>query len=305
MLRDWVAADFGVELVELTRVHEGADLAAEVWNGDCLYAVKWSAGGTDAGPRTTAHLAAAGVRGIPAPVRTLTGQLWSTREGKRLSLTPWIAGDRAAETGLSTDQWTAFGALLAQVHSIEPLDGLPRLNPVNARMPALTRALDQRLCTELPADDLEAELAAVWHSHRRTITAVLEQAEAGRDPDGTRVICHADPHLGNVLVTPDQLYLIDWDDAVLAPPEQDLMFMLGGMGNLGPATPEHREAFLAGYGAHELDDSRLTYYRTARTIEEIALWAEQALQGPNREDSLRILKGVLGPEGLAIQCFRK
>jgi spectinomycin phosphotransferase len=301
-LRGWIRDDFGLDVTELTRVHHGADNAAEVWRADDRYAVKWSAGGTDAGPRTTAHLAAAGVRGVPAPVRTTSGDLWSKREGKRLSLSPWIAGERAAETGLTTDQWTAYGTLLSEVHSIEPLDGLPRLNPINARMPALTRALDHRLCTERPHDDLEAELAAVWRKHRQTITAVLAQAEAGRDPDGKRVICHADPHLGNVLVTPDQLYLIDWDDVVLAPPEQDLMFMLGGMGSLGPPAG-HEDAFLAGYGHYDLDQSRLTYYRTARALEDVALWAQQALHGPDREDSLRILEGVLSPDGLAVQAL--
>lgn len=67
MLRDWVAADFGVELVELTRVHEGADLAAEVWNGDCLYAVKWSAAWYR---RRTPYYGAPGRRWSPRDPRT-------------------------------------------------------------------------------------------------------------------------------------------------------------------------------------------------------------------------------------------
>jgi spectinomycin phosphotransferase len=309
-MRGWIRADFGLDVTELTPIHHGADTAAEVWNADDRHAVKWSTGGTDAGPRTTAHLAAVGVRGVPAPVTTTTGQLWSNREGKRLSLAPWIAGARAAETGLTTDQWVAYGALLAEVHSTEPPAPLrallPPLNPINARMPALIRALDLRLRTERPGDDLEAELATVWLQHHQTIMGVLKQAEdlATEELGGTPVICHADPHLGNVLVAPTQLHLIDWDDAVLAPPEQDLMFMLGGMGYLGPTTPAHQTAFLTGYGEYDINSTRLTYYRTARALEDIALWAEQALKGPDREDSLQILQGVLGPDGLAIQCLR-
>jgi spectinomycin phosphotransferase len=106
-----------------------------------------------------------------------------------------------------------------------------------------------------------------------------------------------------VLVTADQLYLIDWDDVVLAPREQDLLFFLGGMGSLGPTTAAQEQAFFNGYGRVELDPIRLTYYRSARALEDIALWAEQAIDGPDREDCLRILRGVLGPGGLAVQAL--
>jgi spectinomycin phosphotransferase len=165
-LREWIRDDFGLDVTELTQIHHGADTAAEVWRADDRYAVKWSSGGTDAAPQATTYLAGSGVRGVPAPVKTRTGQLWSDRDGRRLSLTPWIIGARAAETGLTTEQWTSYGALLAEVHSTEPpehlRDLLPRLNPINARMPALTRALDHRLRTEQPQDSIEAELSAVW-----------------------------------------------------------------------------------------------------------------------------------------------
>lgn len=305
-LRGWIRTDFGLDVTELTQVHHGADSAAEVWNADDRYAVKWSGGGTTAAHEVTAYLAAAGVRGVPAPVQSISGDLWSEHQGKRLSLAPWIAGARAAETGLTTEQWTSYGALLAAVHSQEPpqhlQDLLPPLNPVNRRMPALTRELDHRLTTQTPADDLEAELAHTWQSHREAITALLERAAITPTP-GRRVICHADPHLGNVLVTPDQLYLIDWDDAVLAPVEQDLLFMLGGMGTLGPTTQSDQDAFFTGYGPADLDPTRLTYYRSARALEDVALWAEQAITGPDRKDCLQILQGVLSPAGLVVRAL--
>lgn len=305
-LRRWLGEDFGLEVGEFEQVREGADVAAEVWRAG-LYAVKWSGGGTDAGPVAAAYLANRGVRGVAAPVRTLSGDLWSEREGRRLSVVPWIAGERAAETGLSIEQWTSYGGLLAEVHrTLPPVDlqaVLPRINPINARMPALTRSVQARLAA--PRDAIEEELAAVWRTHSDSIITIVEQTEdlARRDLGGTAVLCHADPHLGNVLVTPDQLYLIDWDDVVLAPREQDILFFLGGMGSLGPTTKAQEEAFFIGYGPVELDPSRLTYYRSARALEDIALWAEQAIDGPDREDCLQILQGVLGPGGLAVQAL--
>ena len=135
-LRRWIREDFGLDVTELTPIHHGADTAAEVWNADNRYAVKWTGGGTTAAAETTAYLAGVGVRGVPAPVRTRSGELWSQRDGKRLSLAPWIVGARAAETGLTTAQWTSYGALLAEVHSQEPpqhlRDLLPPSPPTNS-----------------------------------------------------------------------------------------------------------------------------------------------------------------------------
>jgi spectinomycin phosphotransferase len=300
-LREWVREDFGIEVTGLVPVHHGADVAADVWqaqSGDTSYAVKWSGGGTDAGPTAAAYLAEQ-VYGVPGPVRTVTGGLWSEREGRRLSVLPWIAGQRAAETGLTTAQWTAYGGLLAEIHAAKVpedlYDVLPRLNPINAKMPALARTVDKHLTT--PRDELEAELADVWRQHRDLIFSIMEQLEdlSQQGLGGQPGICHADPHLGNVLVTPEQVWLIDWDDVVLAPSEQDLLFMLGGMGMLGPTTDEATAAFFEGYGPVDVDDLRLTYYRSARALEDIARWADQAIHGPDREDALTILRDASDP----------
>ncbi len=181
---------------------------------------------------------------------------------------------------------------------------LPRINPINARMPDLARSVRARLAT--PSDAVEEELAAIWEAHDDLITAVLDQcADLGdRDLGGTPVLCHADPHLANVLVTPEQLYLIDWDDVVLAPPEQDLLFILGGMGPIGPTTLDEQEAFFTGYGEVELDPTRLAYYRSARAIEDFVGWSDYVLGGaPDRTDRVEVVRFILGPDGLALRAL--
>ncbi|MFG1815777.1 phosphotransferase enzyme family protein [Kribbella sp. NPDC049174] len=301
-LQGWVLEDFGLDVVELSPVGHGADVAAQVWRAATAintYAVKWSGAGTNTGHQVAAWLGDSGVPGVPELVRTMEGGLWSFHGKKRLTITPWIDGVRAAETGLTTEQWTQYGVLLRRVHSSEPPErlrqALPRHSPVDARVPPLAEQLQTRLTTQAPEDDVEAELAAVWKEHQDTITRLLIRPP---EPSGRRVVCHADPHLGNVLVD-GQVHLIDWDDVVLAPPEQDLMFMLGGMGSLGPTTPEQLKAFFTGYGDIELDQDAVTYYRHTRALEDAALWAEQAITGPDREECVDILRGVLGVGGLA------
>ncbi|MEV6285515.1 phosphotransferase [Kribbella sp. NPDC051770] len=306
-LGEWLLEDFGLDVVDITRVHGGADLAAEVWRVDTgvrSYAVKWSGGGTDAGALVAAELAAAGVVGVAAPVRARGGGLWSVRGGRRLTVVPWADGASAGEVGLTLEQWAAYGVLLAGVHAVEPSDELrrvlPALNPVNARMPGLMRELDARLTGRAPVDAVEAELGEVWLADRDRILGLLEPVDG---PRGEAVICHADPHLGNVIAG-DELRLIDWDDAVLAPREQDLLLVLGGMGSLGPTDAEQLDAFFGGYGAVEVDAVNLRYYRRARALEEVALWAEQVITGPDREDSLRIFRGALASDGMATVALR-
>jgi spectinomycin phosphotransferase len=64
------------------------------------------------------------------------------------------------------------------------------------------------------------------------------------------VICHADPNLGNVLMGDEGVWLLDWDDAVTGPREQDLLFVLdGGVLAFAPVTAAQTGAFLTGYGA--------------------------------------------------------
>jgi spectinomycin phosphotransferase len=101
------------------------------------------------------------------------------REGRRLSVVPWIAGERAADTGLTLDQWASYGGLLAEVHgtvpSAELRDVLPAINPINARMPALVRSVEIRLA--MPKDAIDEQVASVWGEHRDAIATIVEQTE--------------------------------------------------------------------------------------------------------------------------------
>jgi spectinomycin phosphotransferase len=299
-LRRWVREDFGLELVELSPVAHGADVAAQVWEAATTtnrYAVKWSGAGTDTGHQVAAFLADSGIPGVPELIRTTEGGLWSYHGKKRLTITPWIDGVRAAERGLTTDQWTEYGVLLQRVHSAEPPPrlhaALPRHSHIDARVPAVAEKLQVRL--EAPEDDVEEELAAVWKQYEATIAHLLTARPP--EPDGPRVVCHGDPHLGNVLVD-GGLHLIDWDDVILAPREQDLMFMLGGMGDVGPTTPEQLQALLTGYGPHTLDEDAVRHYRHVRAREDVVMWSHQAITGPDRPYCVTVVKGIL-THGLA------
>jgi spectinomycin phosphotransferase len=278
----------------------GADIAAQVWKATTatnVYAVKWSGAGTNTGHQFAAFLADSGLPGVPELIRTTEGGLWSVHAKKRLTITPWIDGPRAAETGLTDEQWSEYGVLLRRVHDAEPpprlREALPKHSHIDTRTPALAAEVRTRL--ETPEGEVEEELAAVWTQYDDIITDLLNNRPPA--PNGPRVVCHGDPHLGNVLID-KHLHLIDWDDVIYAPREQDLMFMLGGMGDVGPTTPAQLEAFLAGYGPHALDEEAIHYYRHVRAFEDVIGWSHQALTGPEEPYALRVTKGIL-TKGLA------
>jgi spectinomycin phosphotransferase len=307
-LRAWLREDFGLEVVSLERVRGGADENAALWRArdeaGVSYAVKWSSGGSSAGLVVSAHLARLGVAGVPAPIATRAGRAWSERAGRRLSATRWLSDARALDAGMSERHWTAFGALLARVHAA------PVPEPVRAALPLETHG-HERAALALRAlercargDDVELVERA-----RSTGRLLLERADALAPGLRARpmapVICHGDPHLLNLLREGERLWLIDWDDAALAPRERDLLFVLGG-GVLPFAPVGEREQgwFLAGYGDAVPDPERLAYHRCVRALEDLALPALQ-LADPERateldRDSARAaVRGGLSATGLA------
>jgi len=83
------------------------------------------------------------------------------------------------------------------------------------------------------------------------------------------VLCHFDIHGGNVMVDGNNIiYIVDWDEPIMAPKERDLMFIGGGVGNVWNKL--HEEVFFyKGYEETEINMTMLAYYRHERIVEDI------------------------------------
>ncbi|MDG4758403.1 aminoglycoside phosphotransferase family protein [Micromonospora sp. WMMD710] len=311
----WVRSDFGLDLTTLEAVTHGADQHARLWlaraaNGT-RYAVKLSGGGTAAGLAVTAYLAEQGVPGIPAPLRTRDGRLWGERDGCRLTVVPWVSDQRALDGPMTEAHWRSYGEVLASVHAVPVTDELARLLPRGGsaypRIVAATRAMARRLRGPERSDASAADLAAIWSAAAdrvATLTHAVERLAAElRDRPGPAVVCHGDPHLGNLLLGPEgRVWLIDWDDAVLAPPECDLMFVIGGVLAFAPISAEQQEAVLAGYGTADVDRTRLAWFLAIRALDDLSDWTRQALD-PGADEAERafagrIVRGLVSSDGL-------
>jgi spectinomycin phosphotransferase len=295
----WVSADFGVEVDRFVPVVGGADENAELWRatgpGGSAYAVKWSGGGSPGGLALTAHLAARGTPGIPAPRLAGDGRPWSVRGGRRLSVVPWIDDPVAWRGTMTRAHWAAYGRVLAALHATpvppEIAGMLPREDHAHGRFVEAARAITGRIA---------GTAASPWWP-RDAVEGLIARADriGPVTRGGAAVLCHGDPHLLNVLSGgDDRVWLIDWDDAVLAPREWDLMFVIGGV--LARVGAEQRAWFFEGYGPVEVDADRLAYYRCVRALDDAASWAGAALDAVSPEaeaNALEILRDTFGPAG--------
>jgi spectinomycin phosphotransferase len=283
---------FGVEVGVLEFLPVGNDAASwsyrvEAAGGGKLYLKLRAGGEAMPGAAVPSHLERHGVPNVLAPLRARDGSPAVRLGHLWLALYPMLDGRPAGQAGLSPAQWRQFGATVALVHALPPTPELGRLVPVEAFRPSrreLIGGLDELLTGPGPHDPATAKLAGFWRDRREQILELAGRADqAGRRlaarPLRT-VLCHADLHTFNVLVEPGgTLWIVDWDEAVLAPMERDLMFVMRGIsGRL--ITPADTEHFLEGYGDAAVDPDLLGYYRLAWAVQDIAANAEEVTALP-------------------------
>jgi len=314
-------AAFSLRLTTLEPVRGGADVHATVWratdDSGASYAVKLTRGGSTAGLLVPAHLAAVGVQGVPVPLRAEDGRPWADLDGARLSVAPWVQGRRGLDGGLAPDEWRALGALLGAVHRIEPLPAIRRALPAEPYRPAAAGevlGVAARLNGLPPdADELSAALREVWCSAQGRVEALVGQAvdlgERLRGGGAPQVICHNDPHLGNVVVDgAGQVWLLDWDDVVLSPRERDLVFVHDWVLGDNVVGEAERRWFFEGYGDVPVDADLLAYFTAVRAIEDLT-WATQVLD-PGADEQARafalsVVRWQLSPPGMPATALRR
>lgn len=312
---------FGLRCSVPTFVAGGQDTSASVLRAVTAdgqeVAVKVTRGGRPSGLLVSDHLAGQGISAIPAPYRSLSGNPIGDCHAGRLSVTPWIRG-RPGATGMTPEQWKEFGALLAQVHAARLpahlASQLPREDYRTAAVADL-RDIDQWLMRLTNGDEqadgaVEAlcqALAQRWAAARPAIRLVAQQvkilsAELRQHPPAD-VLCHGDAHAFNVLL--DQtghVWLIDWDEVVLAPRERDLMFQIGGVLSEAQVNAHQQDCFFEGYGTVTPDARRLAYYRCSWSVQDLAAFAARVrdlnLSTPDREEAFGFLTASLGPHGI-------
>lgn len=305
-LREVVLAAYAVDLVALEPVAAGADASARTWRGSdesgAAWAVRETTGAGSAGP---AVAAAVGAVGVPLPRRTLDGALVADADRVRVTVVPWVEGRSALDADPSRAQWAAFGRLLAAVHATDPATvGAPLPHDVHdgADVAALVAAADAAGVGVV--DRIGYDAAEIWVTARARVGWVLDGVRrTGADGSRDLVLCHGDPHRGNLVIDDDQrLWLLDWDDTVLSWRERDLLMVVGGLPGFSTVSPEQLRWFEEGYGPVDVDPVRLAHHRGVRALEDVALFTCDALDRSRTDDerawALDLVRAHLRPDGI-------
>jgi spectinomycin phosphotransferase len=251
----------------------------------------------------------AGVPNILAPIRNLSSALWTPMDCRSLTLQPFVRGQNAMGAGLTDDQWRTFGATLRALHDSGLERSFADRLPVETfALPAATPirrilGLAEGRTFESPA---ASELAAFWRERADRIDATLERAEELgtrlRARSFDRVLCHADIHAANILVTDEGgIFLVDWDGPMIAPRERDLLFVIGSR-IARRVEPQEEAHFFEGYGAVQVDPEAIVYYRYERILEDMevdgaSVFGDDSLTEATRQAQVDLIMSFFAPGG--------
>ncbi|MCL4507355.1 MAG: aminoglycoside phosphotransferase family protein [Chloroflexi bacterium] len=312
---------YGIATSALSFLPLGADSASFAYRVDTadgasyFLKVRSSAGFSEASLAVSRYLQDSGMPHIAAPLRTLAQTLWVSAADFALSLYPFIDGRTGVEAGLSDAHWRELGATVRQIHASRLTPDLMRVLQRESYIPSRREVLTMLpaiLEQQSPTSPLARELAAFCDAHRAKLDRLVARADALgrrlRQAAAPLVLCHADFHNWNVLLdSAGQLWVVDWDETILAPKERDLMFVMRGIGR-DLVKPHETVCFLQGYGDAAIDATALTYYRYAWAVQDMGAYAEEAVLMPDRSaeshrDGVRGFMSLFEPGNIADIAF--
>ncbi len=210
---------------------------------------------------------------VPYPLATRDGALWAVFSGLPFAVFPFLPGHAPPPSRWPLALRDEFARTIAAIHRATP---------------ALADVLPPRETFAIPfADDLRRGLAAIERigpgerpgvralrdlllPRREEVLAQLARLQrlqhAVHRLSGPVVLCHTDIQGDNLLLDHrSRLSVLDWDDAAVAAPEQDLMFALGE--DFGRSLEIYRET--GGAGPLHLD--RFAFYLLRRYMDDFTV----------------------------------
>lgn len=108
----------------------------------------------------------------------------------------------------------------------------------------------------------------------RHLDRLKELRTLAQAADKEMVVCHTDLHGGNLMVDDrGQLYILDWENAMIAPPEHDLFFFAWHDTFWDLLLPNYEREF----GPTSLDSDVFGFYYYRRNLEDLTDWVVRIL----------------------------
>lgn len=322
LIIDCLNAKYGIEVINLILLPLGADMNASVYKAETSdkrsYFVKLKHGhDSDIGVKLLAFLEVSGVQQIIPPIRTIDGKLTQQIEDFNLIAYPFFNGQNGFYCPLTEEQWIILGKALKHVHQLAIPPSIKdqiRKETYSSQWREALRALIVHIDEEdLGGDETSLRLQAFMREYKSIIHRLVNRAEALskviQNQSNEFVLCHSDIHGGNILIDEGgAIYIVDWDEPVMAPKEHDLMFIGGGVANIWNNSWEE-EFFYKGYGETSINRLILAYYRHERILKDILEYGQALLltSAGAEEDRLEMYKQFMGmfePKGVVDIAFK-
>lgn len=311
--------EYNLRVSQLSFLPLGADEGSAVYrvrtDDNLTYFLKLRKGFQEIVVAVPLFLKSQGLQEIICPLPTTSAQYWADFDEYKMILYPFVEGKDGFERELTDEHRRILGAALKKLHTLQVPQDLRKLLPTetfDARWRERLQSFQTLVETRTWNDTTAAKLADFMKSKQDEIFHLAARTEElavqlrSQPPD--LILCHTDIHGGNILISSDEeLYIVDWDNPLLAPKERDLMFIGGGIDSLWKS--EREEAiFYEGYGKAEIHFAALAYYRYERVIEDLAVIGEQIFAsdegGADRERSYGWFTSNFEP-GSTIEIARK
>lgn len=321
LIIDSLTINYGINATQLMFVPLGADVDAEVYKAQTStglsYFVKLKQGiDNNLGVIIQELLYEGGIQQIIVPIKTKQGQPLLHLDGFTLIVYPFIEGKDGFSSNLTDEQWVLLGKALRKIHEFQiPLSIKNQIKEetYSSKWRELVQAMYAHIdSVQVFADEVATKLQAFMQEHRTEIQRLVHRAQQLAQKIKNKVprlvLCHSDIHGGNVLIssTDGALYIVDWDQPIMAPKERDLMFVGGGVANTWN-DPKEEEFFYKGYGSVEVDREILSYYRYERIVEDVAFYSQcllLAVDGDKgREEMYRHFLGMFEVNGVVDIAF--
>jgi spectinomycin phosphotransferase len=280
--------EYELNISQLTFLPLGADMGTVVYRlvteDRTAYFLKLRRGFEEIIVKVPLFLKSQGVREVIAPLQTKSKRGWADFGEYKMILYPFIKGKDSFDGNLSDDHKRELGAALKRIHTTKIPPELDKLIPkenFTAYWRERWKDIQQQVEKSIYDDPTAAKLAEFIKSKRREISHLVKRTEELASELKSKfrdlVLCHTDIHGANVLIADNgELYIVDWDNPLLAPKERDLMFIGGGIDHIWKSEQDE-DVFYEGYGKTNIDFAVLAYYRYERVIEDLVAYGEQLL----------------------------
>lgn len=309
---------YGIDIHTLQLLVGGADMNAFGYKADSesnSYFVKLKYGHHDEINLSIIRLLHdSGVKEIVFPINTLEANLFQQVDHVKIIVYPFIDAPNGFTKNLTEKQWKQLGKILRQIHETSvptPIQQRLRKETYSPKWREMVRSFYSKIGFDNSDDKITNDFKSFFNQNIELIHQLVDSSEELSkkiQPDFDKyVLCHSDIHAGNVLVVnEDFIYIIDWDEPMLAPKEHDLMFIGGGVGNVWNK-PHEIHYFYEGYGKTNVDKTILSYYRHERIVEDIAVYGQDLLSRDQNErsrlESFKHFKSMFDPNDVVEIAF--